>query len=947
MVLGDDQQTAGIADEPGDEPGVDPMAAAQALERVRSRLFSAPTRPVVLGRHVILDRIGSGGAGVVYRAYDPELERRVAIKVLRPDSRTGGSKAHEPLLREARALAKLTHPNVVAIYDVQEAADLPGLSPATRCVFVVMELVQGQSLQEWLTVPRPWREVLKIYLRAGHGLLAAHVAGLLHRDFKPANVLLGDDGRVRVADFGLASPFQATVAPHAHSGDREAGSESSHALGTPAYMAPEQHCDEQLDPRTDQYAFCLSLWEGLYATRPFCVTDSQQLLAAKLQGPSPAPKSAVPTRIARILARGLAPDPGDRYASMAVLLAQLERDPVTTLRRAIVFALVLVSVGGVALWRNADQEAVLAQCASAGDYSRVWNPELEAQIADAFTKFDPELGPPLWTRSAPQIEAFARAWQRERIATCERTLVAHEQDALTMSAQVECLGGQIEELTQITALFSNLDDTVLQRAPQLLDALPQPHTCLDVTAALPSGPQRSDLDSEERRATLSLLRRAEILVRAGRVEDGRALAAEALERAQAQSFDGALARANEVLGSVAYSSGEVGEALAYFREAEIAAERGGDDERVIRVLTWQAEALAWKRDFEAADAVLQRNRAKLERVQHTDLDQRVMLEITSSSILAQRNEDAAAIRLLRDTVDLIESTDEALPATRRSLVHTRLVWLLLDQGALDDALHHAQRAHELMVETYGPRHPLTAASTHNLAHAYFERQEFTKALELIQLSESIKRRAYGEQSPTVATTRAAAARVLASLGRSAEAVELARAAVGDGVDVTSNPEDAGFRLYVLAVAMRANGDPLAALDAARRSDSLLQQVATASSYRFEPLVQAAAAAGELGDREASVELLRTARQTLQPGAHFKRAKVELAAAAIAWAHHDRKAASAALSLARDALAHTQDEARQACTNEALKTVAEGEPPACWTIALEPPRRGPPAGRLDP
>jgi serine/threonine protein kinase len=225
-------------------------------------------RGTQVGRYVLLDAVGSGGMGVVYAAYDPELDRKVAIKLLRFDrlGSEAGERDRLRLQREAQAIARLSHPNVVHVYDVGTFGDQ---------VFVAMEFVAGRTLRQWAEEePRPWREVVDRFALAGRGLAAAHAAGLIHRDFKPDNVLLGDDGRVRVVDFGLARPAGQQPAPE---GERTpSGGTLAHPLtewgvvvGTPAYMAPEQLRGEASDERSDQLSFCVSLYETLYGERPF------------------------------------------------------------------------------------------------------------------------------------------------------------------------------------------------------------------------------------------------------------------------------------------------------------------------------------------------------------------------------------------------------------------------------------------------------------------------------------------------------------------------------------------------------------------------------------------------------------------------------------------------------------------------------------------------------
>jgi eukaryotic-like serine/threonine-protein kinase len=267
-----------------------------------------------LGRYVVHERLGAGGMGVVHAAYDPVLDRRVAVKLLRADRSTEDLRAR--LLCEARAMARLSHPNVMPIYDVGVHG---------RRVFIAMELVRGSTLRRRIDAATPWREVIGAYLQAARGLAAAHAAGLVHRDFKPDNVLCGEDGRVRVADFGLAG-----VDPPAARGSAprfDADTVTGAVLGTPRYMAPEASRGEPVDARADQFSFCVSLFEALFDAHPYAVAtpDERAGRARRRELARPARRIAVPRRVQRAIARGLSARPEDRHPSMTALADALER----------------------------------------------------------------------------------------------------------------------------------------------------------------------------------------------------------------------------------------------------------------------------------------------------------------------------------------------------------------------------------------------------------------------------------------------------------------------------------------------------------------------------------------------------------------------------------------------------------------------------------------------
>ena len=270
-----------------------------------------------IGRYVIRGELGRGGMGRVLRAFDPKLHRNVALKEVH--RRQLGSEGARRLVAEARAMARLSHPNVVALHDVVEVADHDG-------VVLVMECVDGRTLTAWLRGARPWPEIVACFHQAGQGLAAAHAAGLLHRDFKPDNVLVGVDGRVRVTDFGLAreiGPAPTALEPASFSWTVPLTAPGA-VIGTLHYLAPERLFGTPADASTDQYAFCASLWEALFGRRPFAGQTIIELASAMAQGPPAVPHgAAVPPWVVAVLLRGLHQDPGARWPTMDALLAAL------------------------------------------------------------------------------------------------------------------------------------------------------------------------------------------------------------------------------------------------------------------------------------------------------------------------------------------------------------------------------------------------------------------------------------------------------------------------------------------------------------------------------------------------------------------------------------------------------------------------------------------------
>jgi tRNA A-37 threonylcarbamoyl transferase component Bud32 len=312
---------------------------------------------MTVGRYELSERIGAGGMGVVFAAHDPELGREVAIKVLKCELLTAQPDARDRIIREARAMARVSHPNVVTVFDAGQVGDL---------VFIAMELVRGASLREWMRdQERTAAEIVDTFSAAGLGLAAAHDAGLVHRDFKPDNVLVGADGRVRVTDFGLAIANQA-AAPSA--GDVSVT--ATRVAGTPAYMAPEQHVAGLVDARSDQFSFAASLYEALHGARPFQGDTyeelSENVLAHRIAPPPD--RARVPRNLRVILLRALALRPGDRYESMNALLRALGRDRARTPRRMALASVVLLAFILLALgadWIARERAAAVTRTAFA------------------------------------------------------------------------------------------------------------------------------------------------------------------------------------------------------------------------------------------------------------------------------------------------------------------------------------------------------------------------------------------------------------------------------------------------------------------------------------------------------------------------------------------------------------------------------------------------------
>jgi tetratricopeptide (TPR) repeat protein len=518
----------------------------------------APAAATV-GRYQIEGLIGAGAMGVVYRARDPVLGRAVAVKVLR------AARFEERQLREAEALARLSHPNVVTVYDAGRVGER---------VFVAMELVEGETLAAWLASrPRAAEQIVARFREAGAGLAAAHATGLVHRDFKPHNVLCGDDGRVRVADFGLAHLGESAAAGAA----RGAG-----PAGTPAYMAPEQLANGVVDARSDQFGFCVALYEALYGARPFTGDTIDQLAAAvAAREVAPPRRAGVRAAVRSALARGLRRDPAERYPDMAALLAALAPRP--SARRKWSAAVLLLACAVAIGWRVRDKQRRAMCDATAAELEAVWGASQGDALERAFSATGLRYATALALRTRAGANAYAADWRAARVAACVATLVRGEQPPERLERRVACLADRREELGAVAALLQRADAAVVDEGLSLIEHLTPIAECADAARLaarrpLPLPPAaRAEAD-----AIGAGLASAWVDLRLGRGEAARTGLVGLWPRVRALGYLPLEAAAHLLEGRLQADAGHAPEAIAALEQAASAAEAGRDDEAVAR-----------------------------------------------------------------------------------------------------------------------------------------------------------------------------------------------------------------------------------------------------------------------------------------------------------------------------------------------------------------------------
>lgn len=559
------------------------VADTVAVRALLERDEGAPV-PAQLGRYVILEQIGRGGMGRVLRAYDPKLRREVALKLVGSD--VPDSEGRSRVVREAQAMARLSHPNIVPVYDVESQCD---------AIYITMEYVRGETLASWLAAaPHPWEQVLSRYLEAGRGLVAAHAGGMVHRDFKPSNVMIGADGRVRVMDFGLVCTTDVLAAP----ADGEAPTSSADILGfdtsgdhtiagtlmgTLQYMAPEQHRCEAVGPAADQYAFCVALYEGLFGARPFQAGEARALLREKERGPphKRTPVGSVPAWLRAAVLRGLHPSPAARWPSMQALLTVLEHGRSRTRRRQVAALAVAVATVGAAAF--AVDEVGTRQRADACEregqvvYER-WNDQSRTGLRAGLTATGVSYAEVTADKLMPWLDRRAEAWAAAATEACARARVQSSWDDDTLERAKWCLAERRMASEALVDELSHTDAIGLRGAVSAAAGLSSEEACLDADRlrrmpAPPAPEARAEID--EVRAQLS---RSAALRAAAHHDEAISEANAALQRATELNWPPLVASAQLSVGLALGRAGRRGEEEAELEKAYFTAADTGESE---------------------------------------------------------------------------------------------------------------------------------------------------------------------------------------------------------------------------------------------------------------------------------------------------------------------------------------------------------------------------------
>ncbi|HET6585193.1 MAG TPA: tetratricopeptide repeat protein [Nannocystaceae bacterium] len=824
-----------------------------------------------VGRYRVLECVGRGGMGVVYGAYDPELDRRVALKLLRGRAARDGQR-NARLQREAQAMARLSHPNVITVHDV--GTHVPDES-GHPVVYVAMEFVEGTTLGRWARAkPRSWAELRSVCIAAGRGLEAAHAAGLVHRDFKPDNVLVGDDGRVRVTDFGLARFADTTlsdedIGPSTRIAAVTLATRTGAMLGTPAYMAPEQYGGGRVGPASDQFSYCVTLFEAVYGVRPFEGRTFAELAANVEAGKirSVSGGCVIRSSIHAALLRGLAVDPARRFANMTELLAALDDGRRRTLRRVSFVALPL----GVALaaWAivSPSPSRAIAFCRDGEELDVAWSGEQRQAVHSALVGTAVPYAAATADAVSERLDGWVDRWSAQRREICARPDAVVGEPTVDTVRRVQCLRRGRAAFAASIDVLATADTAAVRRALATTESLDAPELCPD--ADLGERPEPAPQYADAVAIVRERLARVETLLWAAKFDEAEQELATAREEADAIGFAPLAAEVTLFEGRAMLRRGDIEAGTHKVDAAAWAAMEAGDRSGAVRAFSALVYAHGVQRvAIEPARVAARAAWSELNALGgDTWLEGNLWLNEGAAELTANNFERARTA--FQEA--LATGAFESRPMSHADLL-INLASVSAELHEFDEAIATIQRARALYEAEAGPHHPAVASVLYNLGGTYYRKADYALAVEYIERASAIELETLGPRHPTHGNTLGSLGVALVAAGRYEEAVPPLREAVAI-LEANGDPLDATLSLQRVNLASALF--ELGRLDEAERSatrghDDLITrlgpdhvEVATALSL----LAAIARARGDLATAEAHARETVAIRTALYPATH--------------------------------------------------------------------------------
>ncbi len=726
-----------------------------------------------LGRYVLLEKLGAGGMGEVFAAYDPHLDRKIALKLLRAGS-LSANEGKARLVREAQAMARLQHPNVAAVHDV---------GTFDERVFVAMEFIEGETLTEWLRGQRDWKEVVRLFIDCGSGLSAAHRAGIVHRDFKPDNVLIGSDGRPRVVDFGLARQSNTPTEHQANPRPMDdAPAEVAFAspitrdgavMGTPGYMAPEQLAGLPTDARSDQFAFSVALYEALYGKRPFGGT-TLKAHAAEIEAGRHAPIPAntlVPSEVHQVVLRGLSADPAKRFESIDALIEKLRPKHVATAGKRFIAALVVMTVIGlVAVGYGVFASQKLQLCSGSDKRLQgIWDAATKQRLKASFLSTKAPFVAAAWKAVEASLDAYTRTWIAAAGEACEAARLRKTDTEDDYQLKLRCLDARLQHLKSITHRLDAVDQTVVTHSVTLVKGLDSVESCLNAAAlnarARPLNQEGHPMEAALHQAVLE----ARTLHDSGKYAKGIEQLRAAITTADSAA-PATVAEAKLLLGRLQVRAGLATDAEATLLSAAMSAQSAGEASLAARAFSRLAMVVgSMSGRFDDAQTWQQLAVAAAQRVAN---DKEIEAELSSNAglVALAQNEPKRAHDEFQNALTLQEETlGEDNPEVARTLNNLGIA--LARVRKYREAGLTYERSYQLQLKYLGTEHPDTAATMHNLGVMQRKEGLLAEALINFERALAVRKATLGDEHPDTASTHLSLANLQVKLENPDAALE--------------------------------------------------------------------------------------------------------------------------------------------------------------------------------